>query len=165
MQNLKSEQANRAYRRALNHTGRKVFTGVKRSLARQVGVTQAVVMKRGALRKRMASNSLLEFRIHSSGEFMPLKDFGPNQQKKGVKAAPWNKRQLFKSTFIVDSLGGHVFKRVGKARLPIEKLYGPSIPREMVRGETAKQFGILVRQGLPARIEHEIKVLTNGVVS
>lgn len=152
-----------AFRRALNHTGNKTFTVVKRSLARQVGVSQAVVMKRGNLRKKLASNSALEYRIISRGDFMPLKDFKPNQQRKGVKASPWGTRRVFPSTFIVSSIGGHVFKRVGKARLPIEKVWGPAIPREMARDETRAAFHATVKTALPRRIQHEINHITRGI--
>lgn len=160
---LSSDKAHTVYRRALNHTGNKTFTGVKRVLAKQVGVTQTTIVKRGALRKRPANFSSLEFRISSSGEYMPLKDFKPNQQKKGVKASPWGKRRLFESTFIVDKLGGHVWKRVGKARLPIEKLYGPSIPKEMVKDASQKEFYRIVSTSLRPRVEHELRRATKGV--
>lgn len=162
MQNLESEKARIAYRRAINHTGRKTFTAVKRALSKQVGVSQAQVIKRGALRKKMASNSSLEFSIHANGEYMPLRDFSPTQLKRGVKASPWGQRRLFESTFIVKSLGGHVWKRTSKRRLPIEKLYGPSIPKEMIEGISRQAFFDTIRRGLPPRVEHEIKRLTKG---
>jgi hypothetical protein len=35
----------------------------------------------------------------------------------------------------VKRYGGGVFKRTGKARFPIEQLWGPSVPKEMLRDE------------------------------
>ena len=36
---------------------------------------------------------------------------------------------------MVKRFGNSVFKRVGKARLPIERLWGPAVPVEMLRDE------------------------------
>lgn len=153
-----------ALRRAVNHTGDKTFTVVRRVLAKEMGLTQADLQRRGLTRRR-ANDADLMFQIIGRGGFIPLKDFAARQGARGVSAAPWGIRRMFKSTFIVGSIGGNVFKRVGKKRLPIEKLWGPAIPREMVREVTATAFQATVSANLPARVEHEVRVLTNGVVS
>lgn len=44
--------------------------------------------------------------------------------------------RFVEGAFIVERFGGHVFKRVGKERLPIQKLYGPS------------PWGVFVKAGL-----------------
>ena len=74
---------------------------------------------------------------------LSLKEFSPRQTKAGVSAAPWGKRRVFPHSFI--GKNGHVFvrgkvdgKRVG--RLPIYKLFGPNIPKEMVKDEAEKTF-------------------------
>lgn len=67
---------------------------------------------------------------------IPLKEFGARQTKKGVtyKIKHTGGRQLIKGAFQGPkpdqrkiSWQNNVFKRVGKARLPIVKLYGPSV--------------------------------------
>jgi hypothetical protein len=40
----------------------------------------------------------------------------------------------------VGSLAGNAFVREGKARLPIKKMFGPAIPKEMVQHETKRAF-------------------------
>lgn len=164
VEKLEGSRARSALRRAVNHTGDKTFTVVRRVLAKEMGLTQADLVKRGLTRQK-ASEATLSYAIVGRGGFIPLKDFKARQGRRGVSAAPWGVRRMFKSTFIVRSAGGNVFKRVGKKRLPIEKLWGPAIPREMVREVTASAFQTTVAANLPARVEHEVRVLTDGVVS
>jgi hypothetical protein len=52
-----------------------------------------------------------------------------------VRAKIWGKAQSFRSAFVVKRHGGGVFKRTGKARFPIEQLWGPAVPVEMLRDE------------------------------
>jgi hypothetical protein len=57
---------------------------------------------------------------------IPLKRFGARQTRAGTsyKISKTRGRKVAKSAFI--AIGGHVFRRRGKSRLPIFKLYGPS---------------------------------------
>jgi hypothetical protein len=48
-----------------------------------------------------------------------------------VVAQAWGRAKLYKSAFMPARFGKHVFKRKGKARLPIKELYGPSLPKEV----------------------------------
>lgn len=164
MEKLEGPRKRKALRRALNHTGDKTFTIVRRVLAKQMGLTQGDLMRRG-LSKRRANESSMTYEIIGRGGFIPLKDFRARQGARGVSAAPWGERRMFKSTFIVPSLGGNVFKRAGRKRLPIEKLWGPAIPRELVKDATAQAFQATVAASLVPRVEHEVRVLTDGVVS
>ena len=156
-------KARTVYRRAINHTGNKGFTKVKRSLARQVGLPQAQIIKRGSLQK-FTAGTVLEYVISSRGSAIPLKDFKARQFRYGVTASPWGTRRKFKSAFIVASIGGNVFKRSGAARLPIAKMWGPSIPRELVKDETADAFRDVSRD-LPKRVNHELIRMTGGKLS
>lgn len=161
-----------ALRLAVNHTGAKAFTGVKRALARQVGLPQYKIVAKGGLRTVKATYESLDFQIRSRGRFLSLKDFGARQLKRGVRAKVWGRWQLFPTTFmgprpgvIAAALGGHVFDRVSRKRLPIRRLWGPAIPREMVRDQSAEEFERVVSSSLPDRVAHEIRRLTKGVAS
>lgn len=59
--------------------------------------------------------------------------FTARQTKAGVSANAWRTRKVYRGTFIANK-GRTVFKRVGKARLPIEPVHGPSIPRQFIKG-------------------------------
>lgn len=155
--------------RALNHTGGVVTTAVRRQVASQMGVKQAVV--RNGMRTKRASPDDQSFAIIGHGRPMSEKLFGPRQTKAGVTTMSWGKRTLLRGTFIgPGKLGGHVFSRTGEKVVPekgrwkgtgvkrekIEKKWGPAIPKEMVRGETKAVFESTVAERLPERILHEL---------
>lgn len=156
----------KVFRRAINHTGDKAFTRVKRELSKEIGTTQSIIMKYGHIKKYRASGGGLRFEIVSRGGPIPIKNFKARQGRLGVSASPWNNRKLYRHAFIVPSLGGHVFWRTGGSkRLPIERIAGPNVPKEMVKEHVARVFSSLVASDLPPRVAHEIRVLTNGVVT
>lgn len=158
-------KAKAAYRMALNDTNRAIHTRVKKELSSQMGASQRDIVKHGGVRMIRAINSRLEASIVSKGGHMPLSDFKSRQGKKGVSAAPWNTRRIFPKTFIVRRLGGNVFKRVTNDRLPIKKLWGPAVPKEMVRNQSAKAFELVSATMLPAEVRRQITRLTLGAVS
>ena len=170
---LASDKAALAYMRALNHTGAKANTRVRRALKSQTGLASlALVDKLGALGKSRAGKSRLSYEISSTGSHIPLHWFKAAQFGYGVRASPWGKTQRFPGTFIFAGSprsgkyvsGGAVFHRVTTASLPIEKLYGPAIPKEMVKDQTADAFNA-VAGDLPGRVAHEVKRMTGGAVS
>jgi hypothetical protein len=149
-----------ALARAINHTGDKARTQVVRALVKQTGAKYGVI--RRALTTRLASPGGLIYRIIGKGGFMSLREFAARQTAKGVSAAPWGKRRVFPHTFIAQSLGGHVFERRGKARLPIRKLWGPAVPRELVKDQSKIAFETTVTAELSRRIEHEVSAILRG---
>ncbi len=164
-QKLSSGQKNNALRRALNHTGDKVHTIVLRTLSDQIGAPQAIIRRYGNITKIRANNASLTYTIRASGGPIPIKHFRTYQTRKGVSASPWKNRKTYRSGFIVASLGGHAFWRTGRKRLPIEHIAGPNVPKEMVKDASAAAFHAVTASHLPRRVEHEIRRLTNGVVS
>lgn len=149
-----------ALARAINHTGDKARTQVTRALVKQVGAKYSVIRNAFATRPALAGG--LIYRIIAKGGFMSLKEFAARQTAKGVSAAPWGKRRVFPHTFIVASLGGHVFERTGRGRTPIRKLWGPAIPKELVKDRSKEAFETTVRAELPRRLEHEITAILRG---
>lgn len=165
-----TKKAHDAFRRAINHTGSKSKTQVVRALAKQMGVNQALVRKGLAVRR--ANFDKLEYTITASGRELSLKEFGAKQFGYGARAKPWGNSRRFEGAFIFAGTpgsgqpvaGGHVFKRTdGSASTPIEKLYGPSVPKEMIKDASADAF-TRIADDLPGRIEHEFRRLTDGVV-
>jgi hypothetical protein len=146
-----------ALSRALNWTGNKARTAASRKLAEQTGLRYAKV--RAELRTFPARPSDLEYSIGVSGRHIGLSEFGARQQKAGVSAQPWGKRRVFPHTFIVGNLGGQVFVREGKSRLPIRKLWGPALPNELVKDEVPKAWDEVARTDFPGRVLHEVERL------
>ena len=166
-----------ALRRAVNHTGNKVHTQVVRAVARQIRAPQAVIKKYGAVRRIRANAQNLAYTIRSDGGPIPLKYFRANQTRKGVSAAPWGNRKVYRHAFLIAKFANHAFWRSGpkrrmskgryqnKMRQPIERIAGPNVPKEIVRDQVRKVFVQHVARELPKRVEHEIKVISKGVLS
>jgi hypothetical protein len=127
-----------AFSRALNHEGRKSFTAVKRALRGQTDIPPGIIS--AAMKFRSSSRANLRTIISGSGRELPLRLFRPAQFSYGVRAKVWGKHQAYRSAFIIAKYGGNVFHRTSKKRLPIQQMFGPSIPREMVKDQTLAAF-------------------------
>lgn len=165
---LGAGEARKAMARAVNRAGRTTASRIKRTLARQTsiprGIINATVKERAAAHK---GGDAIEFVIYARGSELPLKIFSPRQFSFGVRAKVWGKMQRFPGMFgapgdnpnVIAALGGNVFHRTGASRLPIEKSYGPSIPKEMLIGDTADDFQRIAREETEKRLRHELSRL------
>jgi hypothetical protein len=106
-----------------------------------------------------ASALNLRYEIAVTGAPISLSEFDARQGRAGVSAAPWGKRRLFAHTFMVGSLNDQVFMRTSHNRLPIRKLWGPSLPKELVKDEVANAFKRVVAEDGGRRVLHEIEGL------
>lgn len=149
-----ARQAPKATALALNRTAETARTRVGRVLVTQTGMPYGGI--RRSLSIRHASATSLASALVARGGYSEMSEFRARQVKAGVSAAPWNKRQIFGGTFIIKRYGGNVYKRVGAARFPIYKLYGPAIPVEMVKDQSAAEFVKTVETELPKRLDHEL---------
>lgn len=140
--------------RALNRTIDRARTDVTRALVSQTGLKYGRVRKATSVLRSSATSLSAELRARDG--YTSLKDFAPRKTKRGVSAAPWGRRQVFDGSFIVKLYGGHVYKREGRGRFPIQKLYGPAIPNEMVMGQSRQAFYRVVETELPKRLDHEL---------
>jgi Prophage minor tail protein Z (GPZ) len=155
--------------RAINRTGDMARTQVVRALARQTGLRQKVV--RTIVRRYPAmqnkGKSGLVYELRARGYDISLKHFKPRETRRGVTAAPFNKRRLYPRSFLMGGAfpdkrhglvnDGHVMIRTGKARDDLKRVRsGVRIPDEMLKGATAAAFRASVRDNLPRRVEHEI---------
>lgn len=170
----------RAFVRALDHSGRKGFTQVRRVLAKQVGLSQKRMVDLGRVQfkpARYTPSAEPAARIVSTGRYLPISEFRPTQLVAGTKASPWGRRAMFDGAFMFAGHrksgkrmpGGHVFRNTrkfsqqsGRANLPVP-VWGPSIPKEMVEATVAGEFSA-ARLGLGKRVAHEVSVLTKGIV-
>lgn len=140
IQRFGDKAANTAYRRALDQEGKKTNTAIKNTLVKQTSI------KKGEVNKSISfigpSRDNLSFKIVGTGRHRGLRNFGAVQFSYGVRVKDmWGKKQRkFKSAFIVPRLNAHAFVRTGSARFPIRVMYGPSIPKEMVKDEARDVF-------------------------
>lgn len=142
VQRVGERDAALAFSRALNHEGRKTYTaltyGKSSALHRQTDIPPSII--RAATKFTPSRKSNLRTVISGSGKELPLRLFKPHQFKFGVKAKVWGRMQSYKSAFIVAKYGGNVFHRTSRKRFPIQKMFGPSIPKEMVKDQTLETF-------------------------
>lgn len=128
-------RARKAFAWAMNERGRKGFTAVKRVLMAQSSLTAADVAH--AMKFRPASPGHLVTEIEGHSGYAPLAHFGARQTAYGVEATVWGRYQSYAHAFIRN---GVVYHREGSARLPIGKLYGAGVAREMERDNVPPTF-------------------------
>lgn len=108
-----------ALRTAVRQTGQWANREGARGLAKAAGVPLNVLRK--GLRIKFQYQSVKGFstaRLWYGLNAISLKYLGAKQQVKGVRA----RGTTYKGGFVSTALGGHAFKRVDKARLPITEL-------------------------------------------
>ncbi|MFC3629859.1 hypothetical protein ACFOM8_10430 [Paracoccus angustae] len=162
----------KAARAAINVVGKDARKAVKAALLKQLGLPWKEIVHYGGLEFNRASAKHLNYRIVSQGKAIPLKAFGATQSATGVQVKLGGKAVRMPGLFINagrwDSgqpvLGGHVFQRKTVFSLPVEKQFGPSVPEEIVTGETARAF-LQEADRLPREIAIQMARETKGAVS
>jgi hypothetical protein len=91
---LSEGQVRTALSRSLNHEGDKGRTQVKRALVKQTGIKYGAVDK--AMATIRATPATLTYALKARGDETNIAWFGGVQRRKGVSAAPWNKRRRAK---------------------------------------------------------------------
>lgn len=145
-----------ATNRSLNRIGQTANTLITRSVAKEAGVTQALLRQRGFMVKVKSKISTLTFTIIVRWGAIPMKDFNPRETKKGVTAKAWGQRKVYEGAFIVDSLGRHVFVRKTDKRLPIKKLYGPIPARLADTDDVQGKIDAMLAERLPRELTSNI---------
>jgi hypothetical protein len=158
------KDAPKVMQRALTRSGDMAKTRVIRALTKQTGLKRKVIVR--AIKVKRPSFVDLTYEMRASGGDIALKYFSPRETRAGVSATPFGKRKVFPATFMKGGrfpnrsgvvFHGHVVKRAGSGRFPIEiQKSGVIIPNEMVTGATADEFLSVVRLNLPRRVEHEL---------
>lgn len=147
--------------KVVQHVGPIATAQMKRVLPAQTGLKFKTI-NRALKGKSQGANYV----IASKGGDVRLKFFNARETAKGVTAAPWNSRRLYPGTFIRAGWwpnrgkpvsGGHVMRRVGKSKYPIEQVRsGLFIPNEMVTGNSAVVFYGTVDAHLAPALERVI---------
>lgn len=138
--------------RALNRGGDMARTKVRRSLVAQTGIAYGKIDK--AMRTHKASAGNLVYTIVAKDNWSNLAAFKPRKTKGGISAAPWNKRQIFRGSFMVRSYG-KVYARAGAERGPLVPLFGPNLAREVMRDDALAAWQSAPRF-VQMRVEHEL---------
>lgn len=158
-----SRQAHRALARAINRTTITVHGRVVRAIRKQSDIPTAIIRRQVKRKLASVKGGALEGIVSATGSPLSLKHFRARQFSFGVKAKWGGKWHEYQSAFmgprpgvLAPALNGHVFVRTSASRFPIEMLFGPSVPEELVRGESEKAFNETVATMLPQRVAHEL---------
>lgn len=146
--------------RAINKTLTNVRTEASKQIRKERALSASTV--KDALTIRRATKLLLFGEVIASGRPIPLKEYQARETRAGVtvKVTP-GKRKLVKHAgnkgFIVHKIGDHVFARTGKERLPIKKLYGPSIPATFIKQRVLDVLDRVAGESWQKRFAEELR--------
>lgn len=162
MRKLK-DKAPIAIARALNRARTAARTVQVREMSRDMGISQSAIKKE--VRETNATPTKLFCRIEVTGARIPLYQFKARQTKRGVSYKLPGGAGKIDSAFIATMRSGHmgVFKRKGARRLPIQELYGPSLPRVF---EKVRPLGLARgEEALATNLQHEFKFAMQQVAA
>ncbi len=152
----------RAVVRSLNRARTTGRATMARLVAQDMGLKVGVVKE--AIKDRPATPTSLEVRLAASLKRIPLIDFGakgpmPSRGRgRGVTyRIGTGGRGRVETAFLAQMASGHrgVFKRAGRARLPIQELFGPSLGHVFAKHRAA---GIAaMRESFEKNLEHELR--------
>lgn len=151
---------------ALNRTIQTVGTDMKREAVKRYEIKAGEVQK--TLKLKRASTSQMQANAQSTGRPLGLFHFKvkprkrptkkiKNIQVKIKKADGYKAIKTSPKAFIANKNALNVFKRVGKSRLPIERLTTLSIPQMISNPEALEYIQSHAQETLEKRTAHEIE--------
>ena len=138
-----------AIARGLNEGGDLVRTRVQRALKVQTNVKNYRSIT-SRVRTVRAFAGGLRYEIVATGKGIPIAEFPVAVTSKGIDAKTWGVDHLFKRSF--QEANGKMRARLGSSRFPIRALYGPSLPKELGRGDIPGVFASATAQFVPPAI-------------
>lgn len=141
MVQLQAPRLNRALSVAVNTSARQVAAKAASNIAKEMSLPVKRA-KLGIWVRPYSTPQTLTAIVRASNSPIPLKAFEAKDTPKDVRAKIWGKRTVFPGRFILGGtfpnrkdigMGGHVFVRRGKKRLPLDKEPGASIAEGFVR--------------------------------
>lgn len=145
--------------RAINRTLVPVRATAAREIARDMRLR--VGTARGAMALQRATPARPTGAVAASGKRIPLIEFRARQTQPGVSYDLGRGRQVAAGSFIPTFNTGRrgVFRRRGRARLPIAELHGPSIPRVFVQDKIAAAMRAVAGARWPREAEQQLRFL------
>lgn len=149
-----------AIARGLNEGGDKVRTRVQRELKEQTGVkayssiTSRISTMRAfpeAARQEGVGQRAMAYQIVAHGKGIPIAEFPVSVTSKGVDAKTWGVDHLFKRSFQQKKKGG-LRARLTSSHEPIRALYGPALPKELLKGAVVDVFRAATAEFVPGTI-------------
>ncbi len=171
---VRDDVKEKAIVRALNKTATQVKTQAAREI-RDAGYNLKVAEIKRAIAIVRASPSYIQAIVKAIGKPIGLINYAARQVAKGVSVNVKDGRKLIPHAFIATMPSGHkgVFMRVGQGHkklvrggkvvwhgLPINELYGPSIPSAFINKTVQAALIAAVKEKFPRILKHEIEYLS-----
>lgn len=151
-------------RRALNRSLTTMQTTAKREVREQYHIKATHIQDHLSSQKATTSN--LQVRLQGKGRPIPLDHFKyspktPNPRRKKAISVAVKKdgNKPLPGGFVVDINGNKIFKRVGKKRLPIDRLFGPSLPQMIDGNEIPENVKTAGMDTFEKRVDHDVSRL------
>lgn len=152
---------NKALVRALNRTATTIRAEAAREIRAEYNLTVGEI--KGQMRIENASTAQLRSRVIVSGRPLSLSDFNPRQNAKGVAVTiKRGQRKTISHAFLLNRPGGSpVMVRVGKARLPIKKLFTLSLPSAFTNDKVMAALKRVAAKRFPEAFAQEARYYLN----
>jgi hypothetical protein len=173
LERIKQDVCDKAVVRAINKTASQVKVQASREI-RDAGYRIKVAKIKSAISLRRANRTEIAATLKANGRPIGLINYGARQTKAGVSVQVKSGRKIIKGAFIATMPNGHqgVFVRKGPKHqktqkngktvwsgLPIDELYGPSIPCAFMNALVQAALKQAVRDKFPRLLDHEIAYL------
>lgn len=154
---LSDKAIRRAETRGLNRALRGARTELSREVRKEYRLKSRTISDAVGLERASASDRIPTATLTVTQKPIPLVQYGsPRQVRKGVSVTiRKGQRQTVQSAFIVDSRGAQAYLREGKSRLPIRRLYGPSV--RQLAPEAIERSAPRVNQRVSTEIERAVQ--------
>lgn len=152
--------------RALNKAAGNMRTEASKTVRQRRNLKAAVIKQ--AMRIYRATRTALSAELVATGRPIPLRDYGAKQGRAGVtvRIEPRKGRRPLvrhkgNKAFAVGKFGDHIYARETERRLPIKKLFGPSIPTALtsqaIKDAIMKVGAVAFRRRLGEELRHETR--------
>lgn len=146
---------------ALNRTVTNISSNIRKEVREKYHIKAGDI--KDTIVTKKASKSSLSASVTSKGQVIPLDKFKINPKTVNPKRRKQLKISVKKGgakevtgAFIADLHGLKVFQRSSERRLPIKKLFGPSVPQMIGNDEIVKKIEEEALETFDKRVQHEI---------
>lgn len=163
-----SNKAPNAIARALNRAATNIKSNMSKEVRKYYTIKASDI--KSTILKYRASRSNLSASVVSRGNPIGLDKFKvspktvqPNRKKPIKVGVKKDGLKVVLGAFVADVAGIGVFERTTKARYPIRRLYGPSVPQMLGNVHVREEIGKQGYETFQKRLDHEINwILEKG---
>ncbi|SFP11059.1 phage tail protein [Salibacterium halotolerans] len=155
------KKAPNAISNALNRASSNVRSNISKEIRKEYVIKAGDVKE--TLSKGKARRGDLSTEVRSQGSVIPLNRFkvspktvNPTRKKPIKIGVKKGSTKEVRGAFVADINGPKVFSRHGKSRLPISRLFGPSVPQMLDNEEIRQEINDQGVETFYERLDHEI---------